>query len=66
MEPERKWLFYAVDENGDGRYLQESYFEGIFSDAAACAESLGDAWEETTGGLITRLVIESHGKIKTA
>jgi len=61
MEPKRKWLFYAEDENGDGRYLQDYYFIGTYSDACLYADIQGNEWEKKTGGLILRLVIESHG-----
>jgi hypothetical protein len=56
-------MFYAEDENGNGRYLQDYYFIGTYSNACAYADTLGDAWEEKTGGLIVKLVIESHGKV---
>jgi len=62
MEPERKWLFYAEDENGDSKCLQESYFVGTFGDACTLAEQMSDEWERETGGLIVKLTIESHGK----
>jgi hypothetical protein len=63
-EPDRKWLIYAEDENGDGRYLMDSYFIGTYSDACAFGDIQGNAWEERTGGFIVKLVIESHGKVK--
>jgi hypothetical protein len=63
-EPIRKWMFYAENENGDGRYLQDGYFIGTYSDACAFADIRGDVWEGKTGGLIMKLTIESHGKVK--
>ena len=63
MEIQRKWLFYAEDENGDSRYLQDFYFVGSYNDACRYAETMADEWEEETNGLILKLTIESHGKI---
>lgn len=61
MEPERNWLFCAEDENGDRHYLQDFYFTGTYSDACLYADIQGNEWEQKTGGLILRLVIQSHG-----
>ena len=55
-------MFYAEDENGDGNYLQEYFFIGTYEEATNYANTKADEWEEKTGGLIARLVIESHGK----
>jgi hypothetical protein len=59
----RKWLFYAQDEDGDGRYLQDVHFEGTYEEACHYADTLADQWEEETGGTIECLTIESHGKV---
>lgn len=63
MEPQRKWMFYAEDENGDGHYLQDYFFIGTYEEAAHHANIQADEWEEKIGGLIMKLTIESHGKI---
>lgn len=59
---QKNWLFYAEDENGDGRYLEGSYFRGTYEEACHYAQTKADEWEEKTGGFIVKLVIESHGK----
>lgn len=62
MEPKRKWMFYAEDENGDGHYIHDWYYVGTYNDACHYAETKCDEWEEKVGGLIMKLTIESHGR----
>jgi hypothetical protein len=66
MEPQfkRKWMIYVEDENGDSHALNEDYFIATDVEAEIAANNLADAWEEKTGGLIMKLTIESHGKVK--
>jgi len=63
MEPKRKWLFNAEDENGDSHCLQDWYFIGTYEEATYYAHIHIDEWENKIDGLILKLTIESHGKI---
>ena len=63
MEPKKKWMFYAEDENGDGHYLQDYFFVGTYEEATNYANTKADEWEGKVGGLIIKLIIESHGNI---
>jgi hypothetical protein len=60
-ESKRNWMFYAEDENGDGMYLQDWYFTGTYEEACHYADTKADEWVNDVGGLILKLVIESHG-----
>jgi hypothetical protein len=60
----RNWLFYAEDENGDGHYLMESYFQGTYEEACHFADTEADAWEARIGGLVLKLTMSSHGEVE--
>ncbi len=60
-EPNRRWLFFCEDENGDSHYLQPEFFVGTYEEATHYANTKADEWENKIGGLILRLTIESHG-----
>ena len=64
MDPQRKWLIQIEDENGDSHSLTDYYLIGAYRDIAPIAENLADEWELKTGGWVTKLTLESHGKIK--
>uniref|UniRef100_A0A6M3IDU1 Uncharacterized protein n=1 Tax=viral metagenome TaxID=1070528 RepID=A0A6M3IDU1_9ZZZZ len=61
MDSIKNWLFYAEDENGDGHYIHDWFFVGTYQDACNYADIHADEFEKKTGGLILKLVIESHG-----
>ena len=63
-EPQRKWLFLAEDENGDTHRIYDWYYIGTYREAAEYAETQCDEFEEKVGGMIVKLVIESHGKVE--
>jgi hypothetical protein len=58
----KAWLFSAEDEDGAAHYLSEEFFIGTYAEACKAAEAWANEWENKTGGLVLRLVIESHGK----
>ncbi|KKL78709.1 hypothetical protein LCGC14_2022190 [marine sediment metagenome] len=62
-DPVRKWLFLAEDEQGETHYIHDWYYTGTYRQAAEYAETQCDEFEEKVGGLIVKLVIESHGKV---
>ena len=64
IDPGRKWLFLAEDENGDTHYIHDWYYTGTYREATEYAETKCDEFEEKVGGLIVKLTIESHGKVE--
>ncbi len=62
-EPNRRWLFQATDESGHTHLIHDWYYVGTYRQAAEYAETQCDEFEEKVGGLIVKLVIESHGKV---
>ena len=63
VDMDRKWMFQAEDENGDKFYLKEEVTVCSDGEESVIGETLADAWEEKTGGLILKLTLESHGKV---
>src|SRR3990172_4801291 len=57
----KRWLFNVEDENGDTHYLAEDEFIGTYDEACKLAETLSDAWEDKTGGLVLRIELERRG-----
>ena len=57
----RKWLFYLTIDYRDSVYVQKFYFIGTYEEACDCALQCADEWGHI--GEITKLVIESHGRV---
>ena len=69
MSEMRHWKIYLEGyEDGDNHYVQDNdddlIVTGTYADAAKVAEKCADEWEERTGGLVSRVVCESQGKVQ--
>jgi len=62
----KRWLFLAIDADDEEEYLSKEAFIGTYYEACTMADILADEWEQKTGNLILRIILESQGSPKRA